>query len=302
MRRSGTSSAGFAISCVIAALCARGRALQAGDARVDRGEIRRRRCEVAGRRFEVLISAVELFGLRAQAVEIAAQAGQRFLQPAEAACMRRIGRGGRRLAALVSRLARRPARSSIAPALTAGAPAGVGGGFGRAIPTAGQRDHQLAAASARQRRNQAGRERGPRPAAATTVAAGGRRATGGPGLAGDFGASRSMVGGSRLARPAPLRLDRFGAVVDHPWFPCCGSGSCRIRPRPSSAIRPQRTVDAPNRAFSSGEAATTTWEAPASRTTAATPAEIQHCGSESADISTPADRAASRNARALRPE
>ena len=45
-----------------------------------------------------------------------------------------------------------------------------------------------------------------------------------------------------------------------------------------------------------------TWVAPASRTTEATAAEMQHCGIASADISTPAARAASRNARALRRE
>ena len=59
---------------------------------------------------------------------------------------------------------------------------------------------------------------------------------------------------------------------------------------------------ASNKAFSSGVAATTTWVAPASRTTEATAAEMQHCGIANADISTPAARAASRNARALRCE
>ena len=42
--------------------------------------------------------------------------------------------------------------------------------------------------------------------------------------------------------------------------------------------------------------------APASRMTEATPAEMQHCGTESAEISTPAARTESRNARALRRE
>jgi hypothetical protein len=42
--------------------------------------------------------------------------------------------------------------------------------------------------------------------------------------------------------------------------------------------------------------------APASRSTAATEAEMQHCGIDNADISTPPARAASRKARALRRE
>ena len=42
--------------------------------------------------------------------------------------------------------------------------------------------------------------------------------------------------------------------------------------------------------------------APASRITEATAAEMQHCGIDSADISTPAARTASRKARALRRE
>ena len=42
--------------------------------------------------------------------------------------------------------------------------------------------------------------------------------------------------------------------------------------------------------------------APASRTIGATASEMQHCGIASAEISTPAARAASRKARALRRE
>jgi hypothetical protein len=57
-----------------------------------------------------------------------------------------------------------------------------------------------------------------------------------------------------------------------------------------------------NIASSSGARATATCAAPASRTIAATALEKQHCGSASAEISTPAARAASRKARALRAE
>jgi len=55
-----------------------------------------------------------------------------------------------------------------------------------------------------------------------------------------------------------------------------------------------------SKAFSSGDAAAITRVAPASRTTEATPVEMQYWGTESADISTPAARIDSRNARALR--
>src|SRR5581483_2740330 len=67
---------------------------------------------------------------------------------------------------------------------------------------------------------------------------------------------------------------------------------------------PQELADssAANKACSSGDEATTTRLAPASRRTAAIRGERQYCGRESADISTPAARIASIKACALRPE
>ena len=59
---------------------------------------------------------------------------------------------------------------------------------------------------------------------------------------------------------------------------------------------------ASSRAFSSGRAATTTLVAPASWSTAATAAEMQHCGKASAEISRPSARIVSRKACALRRE
>src|SRR4051812_48591718 len=114
-----------------------------------------------------------------------------------------------------------------------------------------------------------------------------------------------QVNGRRRAFDAARirrRINILRFFLDHP----SGSLSSLRQISPDSTFyrvtgRKARS-NAPNNAFSSGEAATMTCVAPASRTTEATPSEIQHCGTAKAEISTPALRDACRNARALRRE
>src|SRR6185312_5454572 len=112
-------------------------------------------------------------------------------------------------------------------------------------------------------------------------------------------ASRSIVGGSRLTLPGPASSSTSSAIPAVPWLlglkHYTGIGALSY----ANQGRKARSK-APKRALSSGLAATSTRNAPASRKIAATLAEMQHCGTASAVISTPSARAASRKARALR--
>ena len=98
-----------------------------------------------------------------------------------------------------------------------------------------------------------------------------------------------------------VRQENFGGFHD-PRFTAIGSTKHVRKQARRDGSEGQNRDSSANKAFSSGEAATITRIAPASRSTVATPAEMQNCGTESADISRPAVRTASRKACALRLE
>ena len=114
---------------------------------------------------------------------------------------------------------------------------------------------------------------------------------------------QTCCGGSEIlpsGAAAPSRKLRGGFHA--PRFTAIGSTKhVRKQARHDGSAGQNRDSSA-NKAFSSGEAATITRIAPASRSTVATPAEMQSCGTDSADISRPAVRTASRKACALRLE
>ena len=228
----------------------------------------------------------ELFRLRALAGEIGAQGGERFLQAVDARGLRRIGRGGHGLGVFDSRPAMRAARSSTAAALTAGAAGAAGASPGHPE----QPRRRRAPAPPRRRPTAPGSRpttsRISAPPEPTTVSAARRPRIRQTRVSPEISvASRSMVGGARRARPGSggsFDLVRACPRPSHGSL-SAAAGAYRIRPRPSSAITGRNArSNAPNRAFSSGDAATTTWVAPASRTTAATASEMQHCGERKA--------------------
>src|SRR5262249_52143387 len=109
---------------------------------------------------------------------------------------------------------------------------------------------------------------------------------------------RVALGLARIRR----RFSIFQRVVGHRSDPLTfeQTGAYQIRRLSYASYDRKARSSAANKAFSSGDAATCTWAAPASRKASATLADRQHCSTDSAEISTPSDRAASMKARAER--
>ena len=252
MRRSGTSSAGLLLSLRDLGALRPGGALDLGDAFVDRGQIRRRR-RFARRRFRVVD--------RRRPASPIARAGWRVRCAARPAIFPALRR------------ARLPPDRAVAAARLAdlGLDAGDARGkivdrggidLGIGLGRGGCRRRRPAGASHGEPGGRAPARPAPAPERAATIAGGNRAppqaaapdsAPGSAPAAAAFRvspetsvASRSMVGGSRLARPGIGRWSGiFGPVIDHLTVPHQLRRTLRDSAHPLTAIRPAKHAPAP---------------------------------------------------------
>ena len=262
-----------------------------------------------GADFIVIDERGQFLRLRARGGKFSAQRGGRFLQRLDARRCRRIGCGGRRRAGLgldagdargqtVDR-----GRVDLRRAARRRSPRSIPGTRPRRAPA--RRD----GAGHRRRNHREHRRRRRRPGCSDRAA---RRRPALRVSPDTSVASSRWSAARRLGRPdsgrGPVSSGLSSTITA---VPCLAigrnlagfGGSFGATPLALLARSgPQRTVQRLEQGIFIRRPRHHDLGAPASRTTEATASDMQHCGIASAEISTPAARAASRNARALRLE